>query len=164
MSDYQDNLSGTDSPAITTEGHTTPHNQKGRDEERNDPVARISANFLDNGDSVIYAIVGICFLIGGLIALGYSFWDFGNHLLDPSNFINHKSLQPADLAGAIIQFVSDLLLVLIIMEVLGTVTHYLQSHTTSLRPFLFIGIVSATRGILSIGARLSVESVQRSTQ
>jgi uncharacterized membrane protein (DUF373 family) len=49
--------------------------------------------------------------------------------------------------------------VLIIMEVLGTVIHYLKSHATSLRPFLFIGIISATRGILSIGARLSVEAV-----
>ena len=55
--------------------------------------------------------------------------------------------------------VSDLLLVLIIMEVLGTVIHYLKAHATSLRPFLFIGIVSATRGILSIGARLSIENV-----
>jgi uncharacterized membrane protein (DUF373 family) len=44
------------------------------------------------------------------------------------------------------------------MEVLGTVIHYLKAHETSLRPFLFIGIVSATRGILSIGARLSVEN------
>src|SRR5713226_6614374 len=61
--------------------------------------------------------------------------------------------------GAIIKLVSDLLLVLIIMEVLGTVIHYLKAHATSLRPFLFIGIVSATRGILSIGARLSVEKV-----
>ena len=43
------------------------------------------------------------------------------------------------------------------MEVLGTIIHYLKAHATSLRPFLFIGIVSATRGILSIGARLSVE-------
>ena len=157
MSDYQGNLSGMDSPAITTEEHTTPHNKEGRHEERNDPVARISANFLDNGDSVIYAIVGICFLIGGLIALGYSFWDFADHL---TNLPHGTSLKPATFAIAIIQFVSDLLLVLIIMEVLGTVTHYLQSHTTSLRPFLFIGIVSATRGILSIGARLSVESTR----
>ncbi len=47
------------------------------------------------------------------------------------------------------------------MEVLGTVLHYLKEHATSLRPFLFIGIVSATRGILSIGARLSVENVQQ---
>lgn len=56
--------------------------------------------------------------------------------------------------------ISDLLLALIIMEVLGTVIHYLKAHATSLRPFLFIGIVSATRGILSIGARLSVGEVK----
>jgi uncharacterized membrane protein (DUF373 family) len=163
MSDYQGDLNGTDDSMTTTVEHTVPNSKNGHHEERNDPVARISANFLDNGDSVIYAIVGICFLIGGLIALGYSVWDFGNHLLNSSTYIKGDvTLQPADLANAIIQFVSDLLLVLIIMEVLGTVTHYLQSHTTSLRPFLFIGIVSATRGILSIGAKLSVESVRPS--
>src|SRR5712691_12514167 len=153
MSDYQGNLSGTDNQVTTAEEHSTSHNKKGQHEERNDPVARISAHFLDNGDSVVYAIVGICFLIGGFIALGYSFWDFAANLTS-------QKLTPGIFATAIIQFVSDLLLVLIIMEVLGTVTHYLQSHTTSLRPFLFIGIVSATRGILSIGAKLSVESVR----
>jgi uncharacterized membrane protein (DUF373 family) len=62
-------------------------------------------------------------------------------------------------ALAIIKFISDLLLVLIIMEVLRTVIDYLKNHTTSLHPFLFIGIVSATRGILSIGARLVVEKM-----
>ena len=161
MSDHQDNLSDMENQVTTSAEHTTSNNKNGQHEERNDPIARISANFLDNGDSVIYAIVGVCFLIGGLIALGYSFWDFGNHLFNTSTFIKGDlTLQPADLANAIIQFISDLLLVLIIMEVLGTVTHYLQSHTTSLRPFLFIGIVSATRGILSIGARLSVESAR----
>ena|SRR5579872_1188378 len=161
MSDHQGSLSDMENQATITVEHTVSNNKKGHHEERNDPVARIAAHFLDNGDSVIYAIVGICFLIGGLIALGYSFWDFGNHLLNPSTYINSRmSFQPADLANSIIQLVSDLLLVLIIMEVLGTVTHYLQSHTTSLRPFLFIGIVSATRGILSIGAKLSVESVR----
>ncbi len=164
MSDHQGDFSSADSQVTTTVEQTISNGKNGRHEERNDPVARISANFLDNGDSVIYAIVGICFLIGGLIALGYSFWDFGNHLLNSSTYIKGDvTLQPADLANAIIQLVSDLLLVLIIMEVLGTVTHYLQSHTTSLRPFLFIGIVSATRGILSIGAKLSVESVRPSS-
>lgn len=161
MSDYQSDPASADGRVTTAVEHRASNNKNGGDEERNDPVARISATFLDSGDSVIYAIVGICFLIGGLIALGYSFWDFGNHLLNSSTYIKgDATLQPADLANAIIQFVSDLLLVLIIMEVLGTVTHYLQSHTTSLRPFLFIGIVSATRGILSIGAKLSVESVR----
>jgi uncharacterized membrane protein (DUF373 family) len=42
------------------------------------------------------------------------------------------------------------------MEVLGTITHYLKSQATSLRPFLFIGIISATRSILSVGAKLSI--------
>lgn len=161
MSDYQGNPGDMENRATTVE-HPASNKKNGQDEERNDPIARISAHFLDNGDSVIYAIVGICFLVGGLIALGYAFWDFGDHLFDHAIFINKVFFQPADLANAIIQFVSDLLLVLIIMEVLGTVTHYLQSHTTSLRPFLFIGIVSATRGILSIGARLSVESTRPS--
>ena len=71
--------------------------------------------------------------------------------------------QPGHVAQAIIEIVSGLLLVLIIMEMLGTVMHYLQVHTTSLRPFLFIGIVSATRSILSIGARLSVEGLNFSS-
>ena len=44
-------------------------------------------------------------------------------------------------------------------EVLRTVIHYLKEHATSLHPFLFIGIVSATRGILSIGARLAIEKM-----
>jgi hypothetical protein len=46
------------------------------------------------------------------------------------------------------------------MEVLGTITEYLKTRANSVTPFLFIGIISATRGILSIGARLSVEKIQ----
>lgn len=154
MSDHQSVPGGAEGQGTMTVEHSASINRNGHNEERNDPVARISAKFLDNGDSVIYAVVGICFLAGGLIALGYTFWNFTVNLTS-------QQLTPPIFANAIIQFISDLLLVLIIMEVLGTVTHYLQSHTTSLRPFLFIGIVSATRGILSIGARLSVESTQQ---
>ncbi|HXR66296.1 MAG TPA: phosphate-starvation-inducible PsiE family protein [Ktedonobacteraceae bacterium] len=135
--------------------HPKPHN----------PIAHYSAMFLENSDSFIYAIVGICFFLAGLFALGYSFWDFGTSMTTINDVIKaaaatHNDTTPqAIVASAIIKLVSDLLLVLIIMEVLGTVIHYLKSHATSLRPFLFIGIISATRGILSIGARLSVETV-----
>ncbi|HVB73298.1 MAG TPA: phosphate-starvation-inducible PsiE family protein [Ktedonobacteraceae bacterium] len=156
MPDHHSNLSGKDNSESTTEEYTASHEENVEHEEYNNLIAKVSSNFLDRGDAVIYAIVGLCFLLGGLVALGYSFWDFVN------NITGHVTLSPAFLVSAIIQFVSDLLLVLIIMEVLGTVTHYLRSHTTSLRPFLFIGIVSATRGILSLGAKLSVES-QRPT-
>jgi uncharacterized membrane protein (DUF373 family) len=116
-----------------------------------DRIADFSSNLLEQGDSVIYAVVGVCFFIGAIFALAYSFWHFADTIFPLRN------LTPSISAVAIIQLISDLLLVLIIMEVLGTVIHYLKEHATSLRPFLFIGIVSATRGILSIGARLSVE-------
>ncbi|HZS76561.1 MAG TPA: phosphate-starvation-inducible PsiE family protein [Ktedonobacteraceae bacterium] len=122
-------------------------------EESYDPIAHFSSHMLERSDSLIYAIVGVFFLLGSLFALGYSIWDFLASILIPK-------LDPSLVAQAIIKLVSDLLLVLIIMEVMGTVIHYLKAHATSLRPFLFIGIVSATRGILSIGARLSVENVK----
>jgi uncharacterized membrane protein (DUF373 family) len=117
-----------------------------------DRIASIASELLDRGDSIVYAIVGICFFLGGIFALGYSLWDFVTAI--------RNSTGPGAISNAIIKFVSDLLLVLIIMEVLSTVIHYLKAHATSLRPFLFIGIVSATRGILSIGARLSVGNVK----
>ena len=127
------------------------------------PIVAFSSRFLDQGDSFIYAIVGLCFFLGAIFTLIYSFWDFGTTM----THINYSAVpgtgdasSPQSLVAAgIIKLVSDLLLVLIIMEVLGTVIHYLKAHATSLRPFLFIGIVSATRGILSIGARLSVKEV-----
>jgi uncharacterized membrane protein (DUF373 family) len=114
-----------------------------------EPVNRIVTslgNMLDHSDAIIHGFVGIGFLLGALIVLAYSFWDLGAMIGGASS----------DVALAIIKFISDLLLVLIIMEVLRTVIHYLKEHSTSLRPFLFIGIVSATRGILSIGAKLAV--------
>ncbi|HTI15344.1 MAG TPA: phosphate-starvation-inducible PsiE family protein [Dictyobacter sp.] len=115
-----------------------------------------SLHVLDRIDDIIYAIVGVCFFLGALMALIYSFWDFYASCAKV-HFV------PTQLGQPVVQFISDLLLVLIITEVLGTVTHYLRSRATSLRPFLFIGIISATRGILSIGARLSLEGTTIST-
>lgn len=135
-------------------GKGNPAYQQHTIHEPQDRFSLISSYVLDRADGIIYAIVGVCFLVGAICALCYSFWDFGTNI---TTAIGSGKGDPGLVAKAIIQFVSDLLLVLIIMEVLGTVTHYLKSHATSLRPFLFIGIVSATRSILSIGARLSVE-------
>jgi uncharacterized membrane protein (DUF373 family) len=129
--------------------------------KHHDRVAIFASIFLERSDSLIYAIVGICFFLGALFALGYSFWDFGSTMLSiQATASSTQETVQAVVANAIIKLISDLLLVLIIMEVLGTVIHYLKAHATSLRPFLFIGIISATRGILSIGARLSVETIQ----
>lgn len=146
MSDYRVGMGEGEDAASGGDANYSGHVEA---EGLKDPIGKFSSNLLERGDSIIYTIVGACFFLGGFIALGYSFWDF-------INSIYTRPLTPPNFASMIIQFVSDLLLVLIIMEVLGTVTNYLKSHTTSLTPFLFIGIISATRGILSVGARLAV--------
>ena len=134
-------------------------------QKRRDPLVGFASLVLSRSDSLMYVIVGLCFFLGALFALGYGFWDFGNTLLTLQHIVadSQQTANPttpsAVVANAIITLISDLLLVLIIMEVLSTVLHYLKSHATSLRPFLFIGIISATRGILSIGARLSIETL-----
>ncbi|MGD0074777.1 MAG: phosphate-starvation-inducible PsiE family protein [Candidatus Binataceae bacterium] len=99
---------------------------------------------LEAADAIVYALVGIVFLLAALGMLGYSLFAF------PSN------LRGTGFALAIVTLVNDLLLVMIIMEVLRTVLSYLQERGTSLQPFLFIAAISATRRILAIGAQMSV--------
>lgn len=116
------------------------------------PLKRWSLRLLDVLDSIIYALVGLFFIGAALLALGYSL----SHLLGDFNI----SVPFSQIGQFVLDYVSDLLLVLIIMEVLGTVRSYLEKGDTSAKPFLFIGIISATRGILSIGARLSIQGTQ----
>jgi uncharacterized membrane protein (DUF373 family) len=131
-----------------------PQEQKIEEEHPTSKIKKsfemFATNYIDRTDVIIYVLVGIFFLVAALIALAYSIWDF-------SSIFTHEKLTPLNIGQGVIQFISDLLLVLIITEVLGTVTHYLKSRETSLRPFLYIGIISATRSILSISARLSIE-------
>src|ERR671933_1981544 len=103
---------------------------------------------LEGADALVYSLVGLVFLGAAAGMLGYSVVAF-----------------PGNLAGlgfpiAIITLINDLLLVMIIMEVLRTVLSYLADKGTSLRPFLFIAAISATRRILAIGARMSLAPEQ----
>jgi uncharacterized membrane protein (DUF373 family) len=99
---------------------------------------------LEAADAIVYALVGVVFLLAALGMLGYSLVAFP------------ASLRQTGFALAIVTLVNDLLLVMIIMEVLRTVLSYLQDRATSLQPFLFIAAISATRRILAIGAQMSV--------
>jgi uncharacterized membrane protein (DUF373 family) len=126
----------------------------------------VAARWLEKGDAFIYALVGACFFLGALFTLGYAFYHFYHQLTNElvlaganGQSVTLPATDPQNIAQAIINLVSDLLLVLIIMEVLSTVLHYLRERATSLKPFLFIGMISATRGVLAIGARLSVTKV-----
>lgn len=99
---------------------------------------------LETADAMVYALVGVVFLLAALGMLGYSLVAF------PAD------LRQTGFALAVVTLVNDLLLVMIIMEVLRTVLSYLQERATSLQPFLFIAAISATRRILAIGAQMNV--------
>jgi uncharacterized membrane protein (DUF373 family) len=116
------------------------------------PIRRQSLRLLDALDLAVYVVVGTSFVIAALMALAFS-------LINLSNTIGLPTVT-FDFSKTVLTFVSDLLLVLIIMEVLGTVRSYLEHGDTSVKPFLFIGIISGTRGVLSIGARLSIGGVK----
>jgi uncharacterized membrane protein (DUF373 family) len=129
---------------------TPDHHHTHAGNEAEDRLAVLSGHLLNRADTFIYAIIGILFLVSALSALGYSTWAF---VVNMQSAINQAAI--ANIGPAISSFISELLLVLIILEILSTVIHYLKSHTTSLHPFLFIGIISSTRIILLIGAKLS---------
>ena len=99
---------------------------------------------LEGADALVYSLVGLVFFLAAAGMLGYSVVAF------PVN------LERDGFPIAIITLINDLLLVMIIMEVLRTVLSYLAERGGSLRPFLFIAAISATRRILAIGAQMSV--------
>ena len=100
---------------------------------------------LEGADAVVYALVGMVFLVAALAMLGYSVTSFPG------------DLRRIGFALAVVTLVNDLLLVMIIMEVLRTVLLFtFRSAGRLLQPFLFIAAISATRRILAIGAQMSV--------
>ena len=100
--------------------------------------------FLEGADALVYFLVAVVFFLAALGMLGYSVIAF------------FQENQQDGFPLAIITLINDLLLVMIIMEVLRTVLSYLAERGSSLRPFLFIAAISATRRILAIGAQMSI--------
>jgi uncharacterized membrane protein (DUF373 family) len=99
---------------------------------------------LESVDALVYTLVALVFLAAAFGMLAYSVWVF------PEN------VSTVGFAQAVIALINDLLLVMIIMEVLRTVISYLAERGGSLRPFLLIAAISATRRILAIGAQMSI--------
>ena len=60
--------------------------------------------------------------------------------------------------------IDDVLFVVIVLELLRTVVAHLETEDFQLRSFLIIGIISAVRHILGVGARLTLEAGITDTQ
>src|SRR2546421_11565506 len=89
----------SDHQVSVNEPHEAPvieeHTKHKSSEEREDGIAAISGNLLERSDSLIYAIVGICFFLGALFALGYSFWDFGSVIVDVQGAVQAMGIDTA---------------------------------------------------------------------
>src|SRR6266571_6260277 len=98
---------------------------------------------LGYGDRAVYILVAVLFLLAAI----------GMAIFSAATLVTHAQ---ENFPQRLVEFINGLLLVLIIMEVLGTVRSYLSRGHTSLQPFLYIGIISATRRILTIGAEATL--------
>jgi uncharacterized membrane protein (DUF373 family) len=60
--------------------------------------------------------------------------------------------------------INDILFVVIVLELLRTVVAHLETDDFQLNSFLIIGIISAVRHILGVGARLTLTGEKTATQ
>ena len=136
----QEQRQGDTNAPQTIDEHVALQQQRSAQSEA---VRKMIAPWLSGADTSVYVLVGLVFLAGALAMLGYTVYTFVAHVGE-------------GFPQAIVILVNDLLLVMIIMEVLRTVLSYIEERGASLRPFLFIGAISATRRILAIGAESSI--------
>ncbi|MEW6007157.1 MAG: phosphate-starvation-inducible PsiE family protein [bacterium] len=57
---------------------------------------------------------------------------------------------------SILEMVGDALFVLLIMEILWDVLRYFKKLPFTLRPFIFVGIISSIRGMVLVEAKMSI--------
>jgi uncharacterized membrane protein (DUF373 family) len=107
-------------------------------------LPREAAPLLERADTLVYLLVAGLFLAAAVGMVGYS-------VVAVPGDVAHEGFPLA-----VVELANNLLLVMILMEVLRTVLSYLSERGGSLRPFLFIAAISATRRVLAIGAHVSV--------
>ena len=115
-------------------------------QEQQRKIGRIEP-FFEGAVLVIYVVVGFLLLVLAVAALGYA-------------LVSVPKTLERGVPHAIATLISELLLVLILVEVLRTILTYITSGTTSIRPFLVVAAISSVRRILSIGAELSLAEDQ----
>lgn len=77
--------------------------------------------------------------------------------------VDHLIVSRHDFATQVTNGINDVLFVVIVMELLRTVIAHLETSDFQLKPFLIIGIISAVRHILTVGARLTLSGEGNAT-
>jgi uncharacterized membrane protein (DUF373 family) len=93
-----------------------------------------------------YITAGLSFLFLGMVVFSFGWYSFFSEL-------------PNGVLAASLTLMNDLLLVIILLELFRTVLNFLKTHTVTLEPFLYVGIVAAIRKILTTSAEGAVREV-----
>lgn len=62
--------------------------------------------------------------------------------------------------ASVLEMIGDLLFVLLIMEILWDVLRYLKRQVFTLKPFIYIGIISSVRGMILVEAKIGLEPLE----
>ncbi len=102
-----------------------------------------SSEVLEFSEKVIYLVIAVTLVLMSIVSLVSSTSALINVILH------------GDIILGLTSVLNDVLFVIILMELLGTVITHLSEGGFQLRPFLIIGIISSVRRILVLGAQLS---------
>ncbi|MCW2963937.1 MAG: hypothetical protein JWO17_1189 [Actinomycetia bacterium] len=97
---------------------------------------------VDRLEAVAHYLVALMLLVVTAIVLYQS----AVHLIDNRH---HFAIQ-------VTQGINDVLFVVIVLELLRTVVAHLETNDFQLKSFLIVGIISAVRHILGVGARITL--------
>jgi uncharacterized membrane protein (DUF373 family) len=101
--------------------------------------------FLRLAEDLVHYAVAVVLMVVAVIVLYKTAYDLAN--------THFPKIVPSATTA-----VNGVLFAIIVMEVMRTVVAHFEQGGLQLQPFLIIGIISAVRGILTVGARLSQDS------
>jgi uncharacterized membrane protein (DUF373 family) len=106
---------------------------------------------MEQAESVMFLAIAAALLVIAVVVFGRGVHDL--------------ALAPAheQFAVTITKAVNDVLFIVVVLELLRTIVARLKGGGFQLQPFLVIGIISATRDILTVGAELSLVGGQGPT-
>jgi len=108
-------------------------------------IARLEPLF-DQVSIGLYVLVAVLLLLLTVAALIYAISTIPENLRQGG-------------AKALTSLLSELLLILILVELIRTIGTFITTRSSSVRPFLTIAIISSVRRILSVSAELSLEDL-----
>jgi uncharacterized membrane protein (DUF373 family) len=131
-------------PRPASSNHTAAHHDTHSGTRRIRPLERYLPLWtIDIAEDLIHAVIAFILISIAVAVL----WDSASSVLHTRPFFPY----------GVISAINDVLFVIIILEILRTVTAHFRDGGIQIGPFLVIGIISAVRHILTVSASLTLE-------